>query len=474
MKRITTYLLAVCLLATVLSVCASAEVIAGSCGKNVNYTLDLDSKTLTITGEGEIDWLPEGEDGNSMEFTNYWFRYRTQIETVVVGEGITALEEHAFYCFTELTRVELPESLTVINYAAFEGCEKLRSIRLPSHLERIEVYAFGDCASLESLTLPKTLTEFHGESVNGGATRYGCGSLAAIHVEDGNPAFVSRDGVLFSKDGAILVCYPSGKTQRSYTVPAEVREIEPFAFSNCTALRSVTGSGSVRKIGYLAFGGCTALESVRLGSTQQEIDEFVFGSCRNLREVYYDYDPYYFRDVYEQTYYAAPVAWAVKNEITNGVRDNCFQPNGICTRAQIVTFLWRAAGSPRPEISQMPFEDVKLSYFCHDAVLWAVENHITTGKDPAHFAPDGKCTRAEAVTFLWRAAQIGEAASENDVDGDNRFTDVSSNSYYYDAVRWAVKNGITTGLNDTTFGPDRTCTRAQIVTFLYRDMCKET
>ena len=120
MKRITTYLLAVCLLATVLSVCASAEVIAGSCGKNVNYTLDLDSKTLTITGEGEIDWLPEGEDGNSMEFTNYWFRYRTQIETVVVGEGITALEEHAFYCFTELTRVELPESLTVINYAAFE------------------------------------------------------------------------------------------------------------------------------------------------------------------------------------------------------------------------------------------------------------------------------------------------------------------------------------------------------------------
>ena len=169
-----------------------------------------------------------------------------------------------------------------------------------------------------------------------------------------------------------------------------------------------------------------------------------------------------FVDVPEGSYYEEAVDWAVKNGITTGTGNNYFTPDGICTRAQAVTFLWRVAGSPTPKTEAMVFEDVLDGSYYYEAVLWAVENGITVGTSATTFSPELTCSRAHIVTFLWRAA------NSPSVKTDNPFTDVAADAYYIDAVLWAVKHKITVGTTLSTFSPDEGCTRAQIVTFLYR------
>ena len=169
-----------------------------------------------------------------------------------------------------------------------------------------------------------------------------------------------------------------------------------------------------------------------------------------------------FTDVADKAYYKDAVAWAVENGITKGTTATTFSPNATCTRAQAVTFLWRAAGSPEPKTSTMPFTDVNAGSYYYDAVLWAVENGITKGTSDTTFSPDATCSRAQIVAFLWRSEKSPAAGSRNP------FADVKSSAYYADAVLWAVKEDITKGTTNTTFSPDADCTRAQIVTFLYR------
>ena len=169
-----------------------------------------------------------------------------------------------------------------------------------------------------------------------------------------------------------------------------------------------------------------------------------------------------FVDVPEGSYYEEAVDWAVENGITTGTGNNYFTPDGICTRAQAVTFLWRVAGSPTPKTEAMPFEDVLDGSYYYEAVLWAVENGITVGTSATTFSPELICSRAHIVTFLWRAANSPSAKTVNP------FTDVAADAYYIDAVLWAVKHKITVGTTLSTFSPDEGCTRAQIVTFLYR------
>lgn len=170
----------------------------------------------------------------------------------------------------------------------------------------------------------------------------------------------------------------------------------------------------------------------------------------------------FFVDVFPGDYYYDAVLWAAKNGITGGVDDTHFAPNGICTRAQAVTFLWRAAGSPAPKTSTMPFTDVKAGSYYEQAVLWAVENGITDGTSATTFSPDAVCSRGQIVTFLWRSQKSPAS------DSVNPFADVAADAYYNSAVLWAAENGITGGTTATTFSPNNDCTRAQIVTFLYR------
>ena len=167
-----------------------------------------------------------------------------------------------------------------------------------------------------------------------------------------------------------------------------------------------------------------------------------------------------FRDVPTDAYYYEAVKWAQKKGITGGIGDGLFGPNQPCTRAQIITFLWRAAGSPEPK-AMSSFADVSTDAYYAKAVAWAVENGITTGTGDGKFSPDSTCTRAQSVTFLFRA--IGKL-----VDSKAEFSDVLTDSYYANAVAWAVENGVTNGIGDGLFGPDNSCTRAQIVTFLFR------
>ncbi len=173
-----------------------------------------------------------------------------------------------------------------------------------------------------------------------------------------------------------------------------------------------------------------------------------------------------YEDVNENMYFFTPVMWAAENNITTGTSPTSFSPDASCTRAQTVTFLWRAAGSPAPKTTDNPFSDVAKGSYYYDAVLWAIENGITNGVSDKLFAPDETVNRAQTVTFLYRSAGKPEVSTVNP------FVDVESGAYYANPVLWAANNGITTGTSAKTFDPDSHCTRGQIVTFLYRHIVK--
>ncbi|MBR2047250.1 MAG: leucine-rich repeat protein, partial [Oscillospiraceae bacterium] len=205
----------------------------------------------------------------------------------------------------------------------------------------------------------------------------------------------------------------------------------------------------------------------RCGVTAQRFTDpkhsYVNGTCTLCGKKDPDYqepvNP--FVDVTADAYFFEPVLWAVDNGITSGTSATTFAPNATCTRAQVVTFLWRAMGQPEPASNENPFSDVAPGDYFYKAVLWAVENGITSGTGGGKFSPNSPCTRSQVVTFLWRT--MGQPAPQRT---DNPFTDVASGIYYYQPVLWAVENGITSGTSATTFAPDNPCTRAQVVTFL--------
>ena len=169
-----------------------------------------------------------------------------------------------------------------------------------------------------------------------------------------------------------------------------------------------------------------------------------------------------FTDVAVDAYYYDAVKWAYENGITSGLTATEFAPSGTCTRAQTVTFLWRAEGCPEVEGIENPFVDVAADAYYYKAVLWAVSEGITTGVDATHFAPDSSVTREQTVTFMFRAAGSFKAAAEA------AFEDVTADRYSYDAICWAVENGITNGMSETLFSPAGDCLRMHIVTFIYR------
>ena len=185
---------------------------------------------------------------------------------------------------------------------------------------------------------------------------------------------------------------------------------------------------------------------VRLGKKEQK-NAYPFVDVQNKKDFFY-----------------APVLWAVEHKIAYGTDDTHFSPNRSCTRAQVVAFLWRAMGSPAPTTTKCPFVDIKSSDYFYSAILWAVEKGITYGTNSTHFSPNATVTRADFVTFLWRAE------NRPGYKGQSTFVDVPSNSYYASAVLWAAENKIAYGVNDTHFAPAQFCTRGQVVSFLYRDL----
>lgn len=214
--------------------------------------------------------------------------------------------------------------------------------------------------------------------------------------------------------------------------------------------------------GYTTYTCSVCNDSYKGSYTDSLGHSYVGGVCTRCGAKDPDYKPAVsFVDVPSDAFYANAVKWAVENEITTGVGNNRFDPNGQCTRGQVVTFLWRAAGKPTVS-ANVSFSDVQPGAFYYEAVKWAVANGITTGIGGNRFAPNDTCTRGQVVTFLHRVENSPGVSSVSS------FADVPSTAFYYNAVNWAVANGITKGTGNGRFSPNDTCTRAQVVTFLYR------
>ncbi|MDO4173338.1 MAG: S-layer homology domain-containing protein [Eubacteriales bacterium] len=389
----------------------AAVIASGSCGAKATWSLD-GNGTLTISGSGEMDNYTEA---NSAPYA----KYSDKIQSVVVQTGISRIGEEAFY-----------------------GCTALRSVSLSSGVKSIGMLAFGK-TSLTEITLPISVKTIEAQA-------FWRSSLESI------------------------------------IIPENVQEIGSSAFARCSGLKTVWIGRSVKKIGNAAFHACPKLQAIYFYGSAPVMGD---AGSNNIFDgaivtAYYPenagwdaaarqqyggsvdwkvWEPT-FADVAQGKYYSNAVQWAVKNGITSGTTTMTFSPSTGCTRAQAVTFLWNAAGKPIVSGVSNPFKDVKSDAYYYNAVLWAKSKGITSGTSATTFSPSATCTRAQIVTFLWN--QEGKVVTT----GSSAFKDVKTGAYYEDAVNWAVKNRITSGTSATTFSPSATCTRGQIVTFLYNYM----
>lgn len=473
MKKLLAILLVMCMVALMcpITVSAATVVASGNCGaqgNNVKWSLDSEG-TLTISGKGAMKdyYFPE----------NAPWRDGGTLKKVIIQNGITEISFSAFFGCTNLTDITIPSSVTFINDAAFEVCNSLTSIQIPSSVTRLGDNAFAH-SGLKSITIPSSIKKLPNNL-------FAYSNLTSITI----PKSVTSIG-----EGVFQEC----DNLVSVTIPDGVSSIGSNTFAGCTNLTSILIPASVthisgglhndfdigwEAIGWeAAFDNCTNLKDVYYTGTESQWKQLdiegrtTYNKCLTSATIHYNSSSIPatpkptvggFSDVYEGDYYADPVVWAVKNGITDGIGNGMFGPGQNCTRGQIVTFLWRAAGKPEPHTTQNPFADVQESDFFYKPVLWAVENNITTGTGTnkagqALFSPKATCTRAQAVTFQWRAAGKPTPGTSS------KFTDVPSKSYYTDAVSWALENKITDGIGNGKFGPNNTCTRGQIVTFLYR------
>ena len=292
--------------------------------------------------------------------------------------------------------------------------------------------------------------------------------------------FTGWSGTGLTGENNLTVTIPKGSTgDRSYTAHWRYNGGGGSGYSYYTIQATAGAGGSISPSGNVSVREGRdqtftitpdqgyAVSDVKIdGESVGVVTSYSFENVRKARTIAVSFATIkIFVDVPAGSYYEDAVDWAVENGITKGIDDTHFSLDGICTRAQAVTFLWRTAGSPKPETRTMPFTDVPVGSYYYDAVLWAVENGITKGTSDTTFSPNMTCSRAQIVAFLWRSEKSPAAGTANP------FADVKSTAYYADAVLWAVKEDITKGTTNTTFSPDADCTRAQIVTFLWR--CKK-
>ncbi len=497
---------------------ARAETYAGSCGASVNWSLDTETGVLNITGSGEMK--------NNNVYAP-WDSYTDSIKTVIIENGITNICKNAFYQCSNLTSVQIPNSVTEIGGSAFYQCYELTEVTFPSGLKTIGGDAFSGCIALTSIDLPDSVTEIGGSAFENcwGATTL---KLPNGETEVGSCAFENCDaltsvtipGKIKLGGGAFYGC----SSLKNVVIMSGITEISDQCFSDCTSLQSITIPKTVTKICEWSFSGCEALTNITFPEGLEEIGSNAFYCCKSLTEIViplsvekigrsafygagltsatvynadcefvsgsydsafgkagkvtvygYDNSTAYehavkwgyafkslgklmtFSDVTSDKYFYYPVTWAIREEITSGTGNGEFSPNLTCTTEQIFTFLWRAAGEPEPTIAN-PYTNVTGGEYYATAAIWAYE----MGMINSTTLPVGEqCKRGSTVTYMWIYAGRPDSGTAN-------FSDVSSDASYAKAVAWAVAAGVTNGTSATTFSPDTTCTRGQIVTFLYR------
>lgn len=510
----------------------SAEIIAsGDCSSQSNpdsVSWKLDSNgLLTISGKGYMN-----NYGLSLSKTAPWgtgiksvvvesgvlnvgarsFYHCDKLTSVTLSESVDGIGNSAFEGCTSLRSIDLPDSLDYICDSLFKGCTALESVVIPEKVIDIRESAFAGCTNLTEVYFPDGLKD-----IKSGAFEY-CRKLKSVTIPD---------SVLFPGSSIFARCY----SLESVKLSANQVGIGNYTFVGCTNLKSLTIGKNFSFAGEYAFGlDINGLhDSVSYGAVPYLNDVYYAGSpaewtnveyCKEnfqlARIHYYDtgsnhkytdtvypasctstgriehvctcgikYTEYLcelghefvdnicvrcgasastdgFTDISSDKYYFDAINWAVGSGITLGTTESTFSPNDVCTRAQIVTFLWRAAGRPVYNDGVLQFVDVPQSAYYYNAVKWAERNNITEGTDSTHFSPNDTCTRAQIVTFLMRANRFTGDTLKVD------FVDVTVGSYYYKAVCWATKYGVTLGTDATHFSPNAGCTRAQVVTFLYR------
>ncbi len=439
-------------------------------------------KSLKEVGALAFDYTPLIRDEQYWEDDVFYFgcnalKVRGYRNSYTIRPG-TAYLNCAFP--DSITSVTLPEGLLRIGYGAMDHAPGLKSIKLPDSLE----YIGGECFIRSGLT--EIIIPPHVKTI-GDSAFSGC-QLQKITLT----------GNELEKIGGYAF-YDNPLRMDTLKIPNSVTSIGLYAFAGGIYKELILGSG-LTKLEEGSFSGSSWLQTLRIPASIQVIGDGALQGRLYENPNYPEYTTkvYYegtenewkqvqikahneplktmkvqckaepcvepFTDVLVSKFYAEPVLWAVNHDpqITNGTSPTTFSPEATCTRGQVVTFLWRAAGCPEPTSTKNPFKDVSKDAYYYKAVLWAVENGITNGTGENTFSPGNPCTRGQVVTFLSRSF------GSQKVDAKNPFKDVKSGAYYYDAVLWAVKNEITNGTSETTFSPDQTCTRGQIVTFLYR------
>ncbi len=347
-KRLFSLILALALLCTLLpqaALTASAETYSGICGAegdNLTWSLDTETGLLTITGSGKMaDYEYPGNRAP-------WYDYRQSITAVSLPEGLTSIGDWAFAFCSALTAVTIPDSVTNIGNYAFYGCSSLTGVTIPDSVTSIGGYAFRGCSTLTAVTIPDSVTSI------GNYAFYGCSALTSVTL----PASV-----------IIISSYAFGYKSNELDVSDHVR-MDSFTIYGYNGIAAQT---------YAEENGLTFI------SLDNAVGEFV--------------------DVTPGDYFANPVLWAINHDpaITAGVGVHSFGPNNSCTREQIVTFLWAAQGKPEPTSTVSPFSDVAIGdWFCK-AILWAAENGVTAGIGEGLFGVYNTCTRAQIITFLYKA-----------------------------------------------------------------------
>jgi len=287
---------------------------------------------------------------------------------------------------------------------------------------------------------------------------------------------IKLDGISVDKftSSSTTYTYPLRSIHKNHTISAEfvTLSVEIEAKKSFGGTITPEGKTAVSYGGELTYdivpnSGYTILDVLVDGVSIGKTASYTFENVTSAHTIEASFGKT-FIDVPTNKYYYEAVLWAAKNSITSGTDESGtkFSPDNVCSRGEVVTFLWRAMGTPKATITECPFTDTRTNIYYYKAMMWAYENDITRGTSATTFSPADKVSRGQFVTFLWRAMGQPESTIENP------FTDISPKAYYYKAVLWAYENGITTGTGGTTFSPNKICTRAEVVTFLYRALKK--
>ena len=402
---------------------------------------------------------------------DYMFQGCTSLKNVTFSANLSSIGDFSFEGCKSLETINIPNKVSSIGNSAFSGCTALTTVYLPTSVKTIgngafryctslaDVYYAGDAAQWNAIKIEPYNEPLTGATIHYGGTAHTHSYTAAVTAptctEQGYTTYTCSCGDSYKSDykDALGHDYKNGLCTRCGAK-------DPSAHTH--DYKAVVTAPTCTERGYTTYTCSVCGDSYKGSYVDPLGHDYKNGTCTRCGAKDPNYKPQAnFTDVAPGSYCYDAVQWAVANGITNGTDATHFSPNAGCTRGQVVTFLWRAAGEPTVS-GNVGFVDVAPGSYCYEAVKWAVANGITKGTDATHFSPNATCTRGQVVTFMYRAE--GEPA----VGGNVGFVDVAAGSYCYNAVQWAVANGITKGTDATHFSPNATCTRGQVVTFLWR------